>query len=197
MSKKRLRPHEWVDPLEDSYATQLAEWKAVREQVSRAMRTPFDGMIAEVDAALSFRDHRAALETKGYAFGAYNTDRSLFEKLERLVFRATPDAHMGREVFKQAKGLLLQVHEGARPQRNSFSALVMMSTEYVPPLSDLVHLLAHPRAASSDLELFWELTDRIWCFAHPVYELHSGYLDETCGKITRRLAEIGATDIQD
>lgn len=182
-----------ADPMDDYHNKNVAEWEAVQTCYSDAMDISFSGMISEVDAATSFRAHKKSLEDKGYKFGTYNTDRSLFEKLDRLAFKDTPDAFMGREVFDQARSILRQINEGSRPKRNSFSMLVMMSTEYVRPTADLLHLLTHPKATTEDLNLFWELTDRLWCFAHPILELHSGYLDETCHRITRRLAEVRQT----
>ena len=185
------RPHE-DDPLESYHRKRLVEWNAVESTFFTAMSVPFGGMISEVDAARSLRAHRDTLVSKGYAFGTYHTDRSLFEKLNRLVFATVPDAHMGRAVFHEVKSILRQIHAGSKPERNSFSMLVMMDATYVPPLADLVRLLSHPDATPTDLDLFWELTDRLWCFAHPVYtELHSGYLDETCAKIRDRWAEVG------
>jgi hypothetical protein len=178
------------DPLDEYHMKNVAEWEAVQTCYSDAMDLSFSGMISEVDAATSFRAHKKSLEDKGYKFGTYNTDRSLFEKLDRMVLHDTPDIFMGREVFDQARSILRQINKGSKPEKNSFSMLVMMSTEYVTPTADLLHLLTHPKATVQDLDLFWELTDRLWCFAHPVFELHSGYLDATCSKITRRLTEV-------
>lgn len=185
--------HDDDDPLDDYHGKNVAEWEAVQTCYSEAMSLTFSGMITEVDAATSFRAHRKSLEDQGYKFGTYNTDRSLFEKMDRIVLQDTPDALMGREVFRQARSILRQINEGSKPQRNAFSMLVMMNTEYVTPTADLLHLLTHPKATAEDLDLFWELTDRLWCFAHPIFRLHSGYLDETCRKITRRLAEVRQT----
>lgn len=193
VDKKARRDDDDADPMDDYHRKNVAEWEAVQTCYSDAMRLPFSGMISEVDAAKSFRAHKKSLEDKGYKFGTYNTDRSLFEKLDRLAFKDTLDAFMGREVFDQARGILRQINEGSKPQKNSFSMLVMMSTEYVRPTADLLHLLTHPKATTEDLNLFWELTDRLWCFAHPIFQLHSGYLDQTCHKITRRLAEVRQT----
>jgi len=179
-------------PLDTMYARELKAWEAVQTRCATAMDAPFEGMIAEVDAEASYRAHRARLEREGYRFGTYSTHRSLFEKLDDLVFRLTPVSHMARTVFDEVKSLLEQINKGSTPKRGSFSLLVMMNPQYVPPLSDLVHLLTHPKATAEDLDLFWELTDRVWCFAHPIYRYHSGHLDETCDAITKRLAEVTA-----
>lgn len=179
------------DEVDDRHTRDMAEWESVQSHVSKAMQVPFKGMISKVDAVKSFRAHMDDLKDKGYAFGTYNTDRSLFEKLNRLVFSRVPDENMGSAVYDEAKNLLRQINKGAKPMKNTFSMLVMMSTEYVTPMANMVLLLSHPSSTSRDLDLFWELTDRIWCFAHPVYHLHSGYLDETCAKITTRLSEVG------
>ena len=175
---------------DDPHENKVAAWESVQERVRLATDTPYAGMVSTVDMEKSYQEHKQRLTDKGYAFGEYNTDRSLFEKLGRLVFQRVPAAHMGRTVFSEAKSILTQINEGSKPKRNSFSMLVMMSTEYIVPMANMVHLLAHPSASSDDIGLFWELTDRLWCFAHPIYCLHSGYLDETCGKITRRLKEV-------
>ena len=168
-----------------NHAKNVAAWESVQSHASTAMEAPYSGMIRDVDAAASFRAHKQRLEEEGYAFGTYNTDRSLFEKLDRLVFASASD--MGRSVFNEAKSMLDQINRGSKPQRNTFSMLVMMDTKYVTPIANLVLLLTHSFATSDDLELFWQVTDRLWCFAHPVYRLHSGHLDATCAKITRRL----------
>jgi hypothetical protein len=196
MSKKRASPSD-VSPSKVSRASEddphertVAEWESVQQHVRRAVDAPYAGMVATVDVEKSYQEHKTRLQGKGYAFGTYKTDRSLFEKLDRLVFQCVPVDHMGRTVLSQAKDILLQINEGSKPKRNSFVMLVMMSTEYIVPVANMVHLLAHPSASSDDLNLFWELTDRLWCFAHPIYRLHSGYLDETCGKITKRLQEV-------
>jgi hypothetical protein len=175
---------------DDHHENNVAKWESVQEHVRLAEDTPYAGMISTVDVEKSYQEHKQRLQDEGYAFGTYNTDRSLFEKLDRLVFQRVPVDHMGRTVFSAAKSILTQIKEGSKPKRNSFSMLVMMSTEYVVPMANMVHLLAHPSASLDDLDLFWELTDRIWCFAHPVYHLHSGYLDETCDRITKRLRDV-------
>lgn len=175
---------------DDPHTHNVAEWESVQEHVRLAEDAPFAGMISTVDVEKSYQEHKKCLQDAGYAFGTYNTDRSLFEKLDRLVFQRVPVDHMGRTVFSEAKNILTQINRGSKPTRNSFSMLVMMSTEYVVPMANMVHLLAHPSASSDDIHLFWELTDRLWCFAHPIYRLHSGYLDETCSKITKRLQEV-------
>ena len=113
-----------ADPMDDYHRKNVAEWEAVQTCYSDAMNLSFSGMISEVDAAKSFRAHKKSLEDKGYRFGTYNTDRSLFEKLDRLVFQDTPDAFMRREVFRQARGILRQINEGSKPKKNSFSMLV-------------------------------------------------------------------------
>lgn len=172
----------------------VAEWESVQEHVRLAEDTPYAGMISTVDVEKSYQMHKMRLQDTGYAFDTYNTDRSLFEKLDRLVFQCVPVDHMGRTVFSQAKSLLTQINNGSKPKKNSFSMLVMMSTEYIIPMAKMVHLLAHPSASLDDLDLFWELTDRVWCFAHPVYRLHSGHLDETCDMITKRLREVMETE---
>lgn len=179
--------------LDEYHMKNVAEWEAVQTCYSDAMNLSFSGMISEVDVASSFRAHRKSLEEQGYKFGKYNTDRSLFERLDRLAFKDIPDALLGREVLYQVKGILRQINEGSRPVKNTFSMLVMMSAEYVTPVACLVHLLTHRNATVDDLELVWELTDRLWCFGHPIFQLHSGYLDETCRKIARRLAEVRST----
>jgi hypothetical protein len=176
--------------LDDYHSDKVREWEAVQEHVARANAVAFSGMISTSDVDKSYGVHKEKLITDGYAFGTYSTDRSLFEKLDRLVFQRVPSDHMGRTVFGEAKNILTQINEGSTPREGSFSMLVMMSTEYIVPVASLVHLLAHPSASSDDLNLFWELTDRLWCFAHPIYHLHSGYLDETCEKITTRLREV-------
>lgn len=173
----------------------MAEWEAVQPRVSEAMKVPLAGMISEVDAAASFRAHVDQLEAQGYAFGSYPTgDRSLSEKLKHSLFDATPASWMGFEVLGQAMNILKQVNAKSKPSEEDededVSLWVMFRTQYVSPLVDLVHLLVHPKATLEDLHLFWELTDRLWCVAHPIYPLHSGWLDETCCSITRRLAEV-------
>lgn len=200
MSKRCVSPPSSASPSkasrasEDRHEYKVAEWESVQEHVRLAEDIPYAGMISTVDVEKSYQEHRKCLQDTGYAFGTYNTDRSLFEKLDRLVFQRVPVDHMGRTVLSQAKCLLTQINEGSKPKRNSFSMLVMMSTEYIAPMARMVRLLAHPSASIDDLDLFWELTDRVWCFAHPVYSLHSGYLDETCDKITSRLRDVTGTE---
>lgn len=179
---------------DDRHDNKVAVWESVQDNVRLADDILYAGMISTVDVEKSYQEHKQRLQDEGYAFGTYNTDRSLFEKLDRLVFQRVPVFHMGRTVLSQAKSLLTQINEGSKPKKNSFSMLVMMSTEYIVPMANMVHLLAHPSASPEDLNLFWELTDRVWCFAHPIYRLHSGYLDETCDKITKRLREVTETE---
>ena len=187
---KKARQEDDEDPLETHYQKNVAEWEAVQTYFSKAMDLSFSGMISEVDVAESFRAHKKSLQDQGYKFGTYHTDLSLFEKLDRLAFHDTPDFCMGRQVFQQARGILRQINEGSKPKKNSFSILVAMNTEYVTPAADILHVLTHQKATARDIDLFWELTDRLWCFAHPIFRLHSGHLDITCGKITRRLEEL-------
>ena len=186
MTKRRASP----TSLDEDHTQRVTEWEDVQTRYKDAMDVSFSGMISQVDAAKSLKAHKEYLKEKGYKFGMYHTDRSLFEKLDRLVFQDTPNVFMGREIFDQVRGMLKEINEGSRPKKNRFSLLVMMSTKYVTPVADLVHLLVHPNATLKDLELVWELTDRIWCFAHPILDVHSGYLDATCVKITQRLDQL-------
>jgi hypothetical protein len=184
-----------VDQDDVGHANNMAEWESVQEHVSKAMDVKLVGMISHVDVGASYKAHKDGLKQQGYAFGTYKTHRSLFEKLDADVFQGSPYCNMRHTVFHVVKTILQQINAGSKPKKDSFSMLVMMSTEYVTPLSNLIMLLSHESAIREDLDLFWELTDRLWCFAHPVYHLHSGLLDETCDKITARLTELAATPI--
>ena len=175
----------------DKHEERLREWESLQDRVDAAIESPFEGMISSADVRGSLVSHKLNLQDQGYLFGTYKTDRSLFEKLDRLVFgQVESDNAIRHVVFSEAKHILSEINNGSRPRENSFSILVMMNTKYIPPIVDLVYLLSHPLASPDDLNLFWELTDRLWCFAHPVYSLHSGYLDETCDKISKRLVEL-------
>ena len=165
-------------------------WDAAQPRVAEACRVRCAGMLAHVDVLASQRAHKAALAAKGYLFGVYATDRSLFEKLDRVVFQDACAADAGARVLAQVQNVLRQVNAGSEPREDSFNLLVMMEPQYLAPLCDLVDLLTHARARADDLDLFWELTDRLWCFGHPVYDLSSELLDETCAKITARLAAV-------
>jgi len=180
---------------DDLHERNVAEWESVQEHVRRAVDVPYAGMISTVDVEKSYHEHKKRLQDEGYAFGTYNTDRSLFEKLDRFVFQRVPADHMGRAVLSEAKGILIQINEGSKPKKDCFSTLVMLSTKYIAPVANLVHILEHPLASSDDLDLFWDLTDRLWCFAHPIYDLHSGCLDHTCAKITKRLREVTTMEV--
>ena len=184
-SSKMAREYNDVDE-DERHNVRMVAWESVQNFVDDTMAAMYGGMISTVDAYKSYNEHKLDLQKQGYAFGTYNTDRSLFEKLDRLVFKDNRST-MGSTVFKEAKNILKQINIGSKPKKSSFSMLVMMSTEYITPVANMVLLLSHPSATKEDLDLFWELTDRLWCFAHPVYCLHSGYLDETCDKITKRL----------
>lgn len=177
-----------VDEWERSvHAKNVAEWESAQSHMSTAMETPYSGMIREVDAAASFRAYKQCLEEQGYAFGTYGTDRTLFEKLDRRVFAETPASQMGIAVFNEAKKILREINTGSKPERN---VIGIMDTDTALTIADLVLLLAHPSANSDDLDLFWEVTDRLWCFAHPVYRLTAEHLDATCAKITQRLKQL-------
>lgn len=173
----------------DKHVDRLVLWKSLQSHVYRASLTEYGGMISFVNVEESYLEHKRVLKTKGYKFGTYGTDRSLFERMDRLVFQHTY-GDMGRVVLHEAKSILQHINTGAMPERNTFSMLVMHSVEYIRPIVDLISLLTHSRADCSDLNLFWELLDRLWCFAHPIYYLHSGYLDETSQKITTRLCTL-------
>lgn len=177
---------------DNDFFDEVTEWESVQKHSCRALDTKYAGMIATVDVDASYREHKQCLRDMGYDFGTYHTDLSLFEKLSRTVFR---DDCTGRDVFSQAKNILSKINKGSKPKRNSLNLLHMMSTKYIVPVANMVLLLAHPSALQDDLNLFWKLTDRLWCFAHPVYNLHSGWLDETCDEITKRLQEVTARSL--
>ena len=176
--------------LDDHYKHKVAEWNLVQDHFRLAMNTSYDGMVSTVDVEKSYQEHKKCLEDEGYAFGTYKHDRSYFERLDRCLFRKIPVDHMGRAVFFEAKHLLTAINNGSKPEKNSFSMLVMMDTKYIVPIANMIHLLTHTSASSDDLDLFWELTDRVWCIAHPIYQLHNGDLDATCNRITKRLCEV-------
>lgn len=184
--QKKLR--ECDDEMEESYQKKLREWDAVRKIANDAMGCEIGGILKNDSKVFqSYTEHKSDLEKRGYKFGTYNTDRSLFERLDRAIFKNTPPFEMGRVVFEEIKSILNEIHRGSKPKKHSFCMLVMMSTEYVSPVAHLMTLLTNDKATTEDLKLFWNLTDRLWCFAHPVYHLHSGWLDETCDEITKRM----------
>jgi hypothetical protein len=172
---------------DDVYANLLSDWESVQPHYNRAIEAQYGGMISKCgsdvnESRIAFKQQ---LIEEGYKFGTYNTDRTLFERLDREV----PLAH-GPDVFIQLKSILEQINTGAKPKKNRISLLVMDDTQYVKPVADLVLLLSHNSACVDDLTLLWELTDRLWCFGHPVRVSHSGMLYETCEKITSRLSKL-------
>jgi len=174
----------------ESHANKLLQWESVQSQVLMAMKVPFAGMIADADVYESFYAHRSHLELAGYNFGKYAYDRSMFERLDREVFQLTPPEAMGKAVFHEVKSMLEQINQEANPTRGKVIDLVFTQTAYVLPMAKLVHLLTHPLAIADDIDLFWEITDRLWCACHPIYHLHSARLDYTCSKIIKRVSDL-------
>ena len=181
------------DPDGDAYfERQVREWEEVQLHFHRALNQPLAGMLTSgVNIEASFLRHKIKLMTDGYKFNTYEHDRSLFERLDRLVFAYTASHRWAFDVLQELRNMLYQINKDSKPERDRFSMLVMMNTKYVTAVANLILLLAHTKATVDDLDLFWELTDRIWCFAHPVYtSLTSIDLDETCAKIAARLEEV-------
>lgn len=174
----------------ESHADKLLQWEVVQSHVLVAMETPYSGMIATADVHKGFVAHKRHLQQAGYDFGNYAYDRSMFERLDREVLFLTPPEAMGQVVFDEAKSMLKQINQEAKPKRGEIARFVFTKTTYVAPMAKLIHLLAHPLAVADDLDLFWEITDRLWCFGHPIYYLHNARLDYTCNKIIKRLADL-------
>ena len=177
-----------------NYDVLIAEWQAVQPYVQRASNVSFKGMISRANVFEGYETHRRQLVEQGYKFGT-GTDRSFFERLDRVVLRDTPKADMGRVVFDEIKNILDGINRGCKPKPSgSFSILVMMDVKYTSPLANLVFLVTSKYATSDDLALFWQLTDRLWSFGHPTQTLHSWYLDETCDRISNRFAQVKALE---
>jgi len=181
-----------TDVRDDEYHEKnVTEWTNVQSVYNTAMSLDLGGiLLSSADVNKSYERHMEELILHGYRFGTYNTERSLFEVLHLKVFRNALVSEMGKDVFDQVRNILTQINNGSRPKKMSLSCLVMMSTEYITPVANLLTLLTHKDSTVDDLKLLWELTDRLWCFAHPIYEIHSGHLDETCAKITTRMTVV-------
>jgi len=178
------------DPDGDAYfERRLQKWEQVQLHYYRALHQPLAGMLTSgVNIEASYLRHKMKLMTLGYKFDTYKHDRSLFECLDRLAFAYTFSHRWAADVLGELRNMLQQINKGAKPERDTFSMLVMMNPKYVTAVANLILLLTHTKATIYDLDLFWELTDRIWCFAHPVYtSLTSIDLDETCATIAARL----------
>lgn len=176
---------------DDDYVHEVAKWESVQILVQCALNSQHESTISEDVISKSYNEHKRDLMRKGYAFDTYPIDRSLFERLDRLVFQFIPANHMPRAVITEARGILDEINKGSRPHRHRFSLLAMMSIKYITPAANMVLLLSHPSAGATDIDLLWELTDHLWCFAHPVYtHMHIGHLDETCDKINTRIREV-------
>ena len=181
-----------TDVRDDEYhEKKVTEWTNVQSVYNTAMALGRGGiLLSSADVYKSYEEHKEELIFHGYKFGTYRTDLSMFEKLDRLVFGNALVSEMGEDVFDQVRNTLTQINNGSKPKKMSLNMLVIMSTEYITPVANLLTLLTHKDSTVDDLKLFWELTDRLWCFAHPIYEIHSGHLDQTCARITTRMIEV-------
>ena len=163
----------------DDYHSENAREEAVQDDVARA--TPSLLRMIATDADNSHTVHTRDSSRRDTPSGR-TTPTGPFEN-STVLCSSVPSDHMGRTVCGKEHP---DEHQRGPAPRGSFSMLVMMSTEYIVPVASLVHLLAH-LSATGRLNLFWELTDRLWCCAS-IYHLHSGYLDETCEKYHDALA---------
>lgn len=176
---------------EQMHAKEVDAWKEKQEEVTNAMNTTLTGMISEADVYGSYLSHCNKLSSLGYTFGEYEVNRSLFEEMHHQVFECIPIDHIARETLMQAKCLLQDVYHRSMPRRGRLvSRLVMDDIKYITPLSNMILLLTHTSATCEDLDLFWELTDRAWCFGHPIYDIDVRDFDDTCAKITKRLRAV-------
>lgn len=149
-----------------------------------------------VDIKESFLEHKRQLIADGYQFDTYHVDRSLFERLDRQLFCYTKPHRWGVEVLQELRNMLTQINTGSKPKRNEFSMLVMMDTAYVTHVANLILLLTNDKATFEDLNLFWQLTDRIWCFGHPTRPYGEYDLNETCEKIATRLEQVTSSSAE-
>ena len=133
------------------------------------------------------------MKEKGYEYYAQPHDRSLFEKFMRERFHPAIDAgeNIASVVLRQLRGCLEQINTGSKPKKNCFSILVMMDTKYIKPVADMICLVQSTYSAVEDLDLVWELLERIWCFGHPVFrDQTSQDLDLLCERISKRKMEV-------
>ena len=165
------------------FAEQSSEWFSMQKLVRRALSITDVGSVSKEAVQTSMMRHKEDLEKIGYMLGTYYTDLSLFEK---IYFQYERNGSF--DAFRCSQSILRQVNEGSKP--GSFSMLVFMEPKYLRPLANMAFIISHDQNRLEDFELFWELTDRLWCFGHPL-KYHSDHLDETCSKINQRALDLG------
>jgi hypothetical protein len=194
---KASRMEETEKDEEDTvFAAKLQAWTD-QQSIVRDMLRPLPALSGIISLPVvvekSLLAHKEDMMKKGYKYYEKSFDRSLFEKFMREGFEPAIDAgeNIASVVFKKLRGCLEQVNIGSKPVKNSISILVMMDTKYIKPIADMIYLLLSTYSTVEDLDLVWELLERVWCFGHPVFRYQTKQdLDLVCERISKRKIEV-------
>ena len=88
--------------------------------------------------------------------------------------------------MKKIQSLLPSYRHGPT---NSLSCATLSAP--IKPVADMICLVQSTYSAVEDLDLVWELLERIWCFGHPVFRYQTSQdLDILCERISKRKIEV-------
>lgn len=178
------------------FVAKLEEWTKLQPVVRDALRVvavPAGIISLPLVVKNSLLAHKGDMEKQGYKYYEKAYDLSCFELCMRERFDPAMDAgeNIANVVLDQLHAVLSNINDGSKPVKNRFSMLVMMDTKYIKPVADMIGLVQSPYSVVEDLDLVWELLERIWCFGHPVFRHQtSRNLDFVCQKITERKREV-------
>lgn len=176
---------------------EFKEWKLIQPVITKTLgkfgvtNPPSTGVISCPGVVIeSFMGHMKEMEKKGYHYlGPHDRsyERSLFEKLVRN-FKV--DVKLADNVFHFLNGLVRQMNISSEPKANSCHGMVMMKTKYVVHVIHMQYILVNKLSDTTDLELLWDLMEKLWVAEHPIWKLTSADLDEVCIKILKRSVEL-------
>ena len=160
------------------YEQKHAEWEAARSDP--LVTEPFLyrkgvlGMPGIIEASLA--EHLETASRDGFIYNETPDFRSFMEVVYIEKLRDSDNAwELMHNVITQLNGVLEQVVVASEPKEGKSNLLVIASTEHILPFAKLLRILSHPLSTSSDVDMVWDLFEKLWCLGHPK-GYHSGHL---------------------
>ena len=175
------------------YVQKHAEWQAACEDPIVAKPFLHDQGVLSMPAILqeSLARHLEATVQDGFIYNEAPCHRSFMEVvyIEKLRQFSADAWHLRAALITQLNGLLEQVIELSEPKPNKSSLVVIANTEHILPVAKLLRVLTHPMSVPADVDMVWDLFEKLWCIGHPK-GYHSGHLLLLEDQINARFDEL-------
>lgn len=170
-----------------------AEWEAACADPIVAKPFLYDQGVLGMPVILqeSLATHLDAAAQDGYIYNEAPHYRSFMEVvyIEKLRQHGADAWRLRTAVITQLSGVLQQVVDSSEPKEGKVDLRVIASTEHILPIAKLLRVLTHPVSVPADVDMVWDLFEKLWCIGHPK-GYHSGHLLLLEDQINARFDEL-------